>query len=516
MKSIPAAVEICHYCKKPFKRLKSHLPHCKMAGDASLAVNSTEISSPVPVTGNSATPECLNTKKKGQIKSTETASKKAKQSKPKPIGKEGKVKKDYVEPMDKAPVAASPDEDIQQQTKHSTKKSQKRENGTPRAPEEDLAHTQAAEKELSKTKLFNESPRIQKSRNTFEEEKFASVFTQEPLIQTGKATSTSPSQPIKKTPAKQRQAKERSAKLTVSKRVDSSIQSVPQEVELVIENYQVRVLRKRQASSVQNIPLNQATIGNQKMGHQPVESLSASADIPSATEKQIITGIENRVLSLELEGNTWTGETGSAVKASDECFVNPYRMVVDVPVQLPAGAKCLMDKNQLSVISHEETLVINNPKSDLYPTITEILQRRGKDEIHNFDVTSLGKNIAVDSGVIITRDSSSGISLKPPSVHLLEITSPKRGLQSGSLGLEWFPELYPNYQNIFLGKQKQQDTRIPQTQDILPHEYWQAWSGYNNRYNSVKKGRLVGISMLLLGYCALSYAWSYKDTKQNR
>ncbi|XP_015272682.1 PREDICTED: uncharacterized protein C17orf80 homolog [Gekko japonicus] len=527
MKSIPAAVEICPYCKKPFKRLKSHLPHCKMAGDASFAVHSTEISAPVPVTGSSVSPECLDTKKKGQNKSTEMASKKEnKKSKPKLIGNERKVKLDSVEPIVVAPVgnllAARPDEDIQQQIKHSTKKSQKRENGTPRAPGEDLAHTQAAEKELSKTMLLKKSPRVQKSRSriTFDEDKFASAVIQEPLIHSGKATSRSPGQLIKKPSAKQRQAKD---------------------------------------SSVQHIPLNEAAIVNQKMRHQPVESLPASADISLATEKQIITGTEDRVLSLEFEGNTWTGKTENAVttvKASDECFLNTYRTVANVPVQLAAGVKSMMDKNQLSVVSHEESLVYHSPKTNPYPTI---LQRRSNDEIRNCDLTCLENDIALDSGIIvITRGNSSGTSLKPPSVHMLEMTaaerlsSPKRGLQPGSLGLEWFPELYLNYQNLFSGKQKQQDTRIPTTQVILPYEDRQvplaerclmdvklqdlpawlatrnpspggmlratcrAWNGYYNRYINVKKGGVAGISMLLLGYCVLSYTWSYEHIKQNR
>lgn len=463
-----------------------------MAGDTSFAVNAIEMSSAVPVTDNSDIPQCLNTKKKGQIKSTEMSSKKEnKKSKPKPIGNEGKVKSDSVEPIDMAPIGslltARPDEDIQQQTKHSTKKSQKRESGIPRALGEDLACTQAAEKELSKSKLFKKSPGIQKSRSriTLDEEKFASGTIQEPLIQTGEA----PGQLIKKTSTKKRQAKEGSAKLSVSSWVDSSmddVQSIPQEVndkvKLVIEKHRVRVLRKGGDSSVQNIPLNEAASGNQKMGHQSVK-MSTHANIPLATEKQIMTGTENGVLGPELEGNTWAGKTGNAVttvKGSDACVLNTYRTVASVPVQLVAEVKSMMDKSQLSVISHEESLVYNNPKSNPSPSFTEIFQRRDNVEICQCDLTSLENDIAFNSGIIvITRGNSSEISLKPPSAHMLEMTavqrlsSPNRGFEPGALGLEWFPELYPNYQNLFSRKQKQQDTRIPKTQVILSHENWQ-------------------------------------------
>nr|XP_056704707.1 uncharacterized protein C17orf80 homolog [Euleptes europaea] len=581
MTSISAVVEICPYCKKPFKRLKSHLPHCKMAGDALSAVNSSEVSS-VPVTGNSATPECLNTKKKGQIKSTEMASKKEnKKIKPKLIRNEGKVKSNSVEPIEMAGLAPvsnqltpRPDEDIQQRIKHSAEKSQKRENGTPRAPGEDLAHAQEAEIVLSKTTLSKKPPRVQKSRSkiTSDEEKSVSGIIQEPLTQTGKSTSKYPGQLIKETSAKQGQPKEGSAKQSVSAWVDSSmddLQAIPQgvndKVELVIDNHHVRVLRKRCDTSVQNSPLNKGAIGNNKMGHQPVESFSASAEIPLATEKPIITGKENRkrVLGLELEGDTLNGETGNAVstfKDSDDRFLNSHRTVADVPVQLASGVKSMMDENQSSVISHKESLVYHNPKLNPYLTFTETLQIRGNDDISNCYLTSLEKDITLDSGTFgITRGNSSGLSLKPPSVHMLEMTaaqrssSPKRGLPPGSLGLEWFPELYPNYQSVFSRKQNQWDTRISKTEvTILPHEgegiplaerslmdaklrdlpAWlatckpfprgmlratcRAWNGYYNRYINVKKGGVAGISMLLLGYCVLSYAWSYKHIKQNR
>ncbi|NXV74018.1 ATPK synthase, partial [Atlantisia rogersi] len=37
-----------------------------------------------------------------------------------------------------------------------------------------------------------------------------------------------------------------------------------------------------------------------------------------------------------------------------------------------------------------------------------------------------------------------------------------------------------------------------------------AWSSYSNKYINVKKGGPAGISMLLAGYCLLSYIWNYQ------
>ncbi|NWW98457.1 ATPK synthase, partial [Caloenas nicobarica] len=43
-----------------------------------------------------------------------------------------------------------------------------------------------------------------------------------------------------------------------------------------------------------------------------------------------------------------------------------------------------------------------------------------------------------------------------------------------------------------------------------------AWSSYYNKYINVKRGGPAGISMLLAGYCLLSYAWSYQRLKCHR
>ncbi|NWR66380.1 ATPK synthase, partial [Bucorvus abyssinicus] len=37
-----------------------------------------------------------------------------------------------------------------------------------------------------------------------------------------------------------------------------------------------------------------------------------------------------------------------------------------------------------------------------------------------------------------------------------------------------------------------------------------AWSSYYDKYINVRRGGPVGISMLLAGYCLLSYGWSYQ------
>uniref|UniRef100_A0A3Q3AKG5 Uncharacterized protein n=1 Tax=Kryptolebias marmoratus TaxID=37003 RepID=A0A3Q3AKG5_KRYMA len=42
------------------------------------------------------------------------------------------------------------------------------------------------------------------------------------------------------------------------------------------------------------------------------------------------------------------------------------------------------------------------------------------------------------------------------------------------------------------------------------------WRWYYGRYVNVKKGGVAGLSMLLAGYCVLSYIWSYPHIKLSR
>ncbi|KYO30913.1 ATP synthase subunit f, mitochondrial [Alligator mississippiensis] len=125
----------------------------------------------------------------------------------------------------------------------------------------------------------------------------------------------------------------------------------------------------------------------------------------------------------------------------------------------------------------------------------------------------------------------------------------------GARGLEWFPELYPSYRrlNAFRGKPLQWDVGIvrretvpsfskgqqgPLLEKCLPDvtlgelPVWlvtrdfspkgllnttqTAWNSYYSKYIDMKKGGAVGISMLLAGYCVLSYCWQYEHMKASR
>ncbi|XP_068066068.1 mitochondrial nucleoid-associated protein 1 [Anomalospiza imberbis] len=133
--------------------------------------------------------------------------------------------------------------------------------------------------------------------------------------------------------------------------------------------------------------------------------------------------------------------------------------------------------------------------------------------------------------------------------------APGCSARAGATGLEWFPDLYPDWEGlrIFPGKRFHEDVRItaetpkgglargqqgPLSERPLMEvrlgelHTWistcnfspqgllaavqRAWSSYCAKYIHVKQGGPAGISMLLAGYCLLSYAWNYQHLKRHR
>ncbi|XP_041265325.1 uncharacterized protein C17orf80 homolog [Onychostruthus taczanowskii] len=130
-----------------------------------------------------------------------------------------------------------------------------------------------------------------------------------------------------------------------------------------------------------------------------------------------------------------------------------------------------------------------------------------------------------------------------------------RSAGTRAAGLEWLPELYPEPAGlgIFPGNRCQEDVRgtvetarggLAQGQrgplserplmEVRLGELhtWistcsfspqgmlgavqRAWSSYCAKYIHVKQGGPAGISMLLTGYCLLSYGWNYQHFKRHR
>nr|XP_054501322.1 uncharacterized protein C17orf80 homolog isoform X1 [Agelaius phoeniceus] len=142
-----------------------------------------------------------------------------------------------------------------------------------------------------------------------------------------------------------------------------------------------------------------------------------------------------------------------------------------------------------------------------------------------------------------------------PSPGLALPHTPQSQPLCSAKGLEWFPELYPESGGlrIFPGKRFHEDVRItvetprgglaqgqqgPLSERPLMEvrlgelHTWastcsfsaqgllaavqRAWGSYCAKYIHVKQGGPAGISMLLAGYCLLSYGWNYQHFKRHR
>ncbi|XP_063149501.1 uncharacterized protein C17orf80 homolog isoform X2 [Candoia aspera] len=414
-------IEICPYCKKQFKRLKSHLPHCKMAG-------SEDSRAALPLLRkvcDSVTSELLNAeKKKWQLKSLETIPKEESKKSKTDLVRKKERRKNIGVAGTVVSISLPADKDIEKQIKSASEKSSQTSENKQRTSEELPALVD--KKLFPKIKLPKKLSTVQKTRGaSLAKEEIVSGLSLESLIRSGKATSESHQKPC----AKQKQNIESPVEQNVSLSTDyiiESLQPIHQRLGDKIEQIttthdHVRALENRCESSVHNSPLNEAILDNSETGQWPLKSLSG-AEIALANRQQIVTDSVDKksILELELTGNVGNGETGN-------------------------------NKTTIKACTSEDHVI----------------------------------------------DSCRRVSRGP--VHLFKIPLAEKYLKDVKL---W-------NMSTWLG------LRDLSPQGMLGATF-RAWNGYCNRNISVKKYGLPGISLLLLGWCTLSYAWSHDHIKFNR
>nr|KAF6454990.1 sperm-expressed protein 1 [Rousettus aegyptiacus] len=103
---------------------------------------------------------------------------------------------------------------------------------------------------------------------------------------------------------------------------------------------------------------------------------------------------------------------------------------------------------------------------------------------------------------------------KSPCASQMDVAD--RKTLPSSLGLEWFPELYPGYLGLglFPGKPQHWNPVVQKPQPISPHGE-RLSQGWIRCSASVKSG-VGGISMLVTGYFVLCCSWSFKHLKLQR
>ncbi|XP_014114884.1 PREDICTED: uncharacterized protein C17orf80 homolog [Pseudopodoces humilis] len=204
-------------------------------------------------------------------------------------------------------------------------------------------------------------------------------------------------------------------------------------------------------------------------------------------------------------------------------------------------------------VGSEPPVSASHPRNLLRLSLTEALGGHGQGTSRN-ELSSLQR--PRDSGEQLQGASQPIVNLgTAPELALLHTPKIQPRRSARASGLEWFPELYPDYEGLRIlpGKRFHEDVRIaaeaPQgaftqgqqgplwerplmevrlgelhtwisTCNLSPQgllgAVQRAWRSYCAKYIHVRQGGPAGISMLLAGYCLLSYGWNYQHLKQHR
>ncbi|XP_075072947.1 mitochondrial nucleoid-associated protein 1 isoform X2 [Mixophyes fleayi] len=213
------------------------------------------------------------------------------------------------------------------------------------------------------------------------------------------------------------------------------------------------------------------------------------------------------------------------------------------------------ESSLVSIYGLSSTLVQESFDTQLLPSISPTLHSE------NMHKTAMCNIPEVDS---IGKYMESNLDLLSPQkiVPVVDVEP-----ENSTLGLQWIPHLYSNYvrQCIAPGRQDQwsldqrwseikeptelkpelckpaccksvtdsqlasrhlMDVRLGKLPTWLadqrfsmkrfPELVQNAWGRYYNKYINVRKGGVGGLAMLLAGYCVLSYSWNFHHIKQDR
>ncbi|XP_006275985.2 uncharacterized protein C17orf80 homolog isoform X2 [Alligator mississippiensis] len=568
MAKVSTGMELCPFCRKPFKRLKMHLPHCKMAGDERAPLDSRKALPADLEKGHPEPAQLVSTKKKkgqskGQVTTAESDSKP--ESQKQQLGAAKNKAHDTQKPKSTAEGRKTsdlhtekPDNNTEQPIKRTSKKTQK-EKGKEILQNEDKAHMKAAGKVPAQAAQELLPPQKSRSKKASGRPSSAPGKGLElaPGSQDAKSASGFPNEPVE-TLAPRRRAKAEPA---------ASDEDVG-ELNVVTEKPQVKVCKDRKKSKPRDIKATSVPGEQHEMQSWYVDLLDPDC-LASHGEVVLETTDAETLIPEAAESN----ELGKKSRKGDG-FTALETPVLDAPVA-SARQGCLGELAQQSGDEHPtrvrwvDLLGDVDPKvhtRKLHPSVAGTLPSHRRETPDN--------RLSCIAQLVEDEQQPSRVSDSPPNtpkytklalkqclvsssqhqpLHLSQVSGNSR--LEGARGLEWFPELYPSYRrlNAFRGKPLQWDVGIvrretvpsfskgqqgPLLEKCLPDvtlgelPVWlvtrdfspkgllnttqTAWNSYYSKYIDMKKGGAVGISMLLAGYCVLSYCWQYEHMKASR
>ncbi|XP_011360179.1 uncharacterized protein C17orf80 homolog isoform X1 [Pteropus vampyrus] len=569
-------MEVCPYCKKPFKRLKSHLPHCKMIGPT-IPTDQNVCHSKQAVLPHA---KKMKSSIKDLVKANERelGTKNQKRNTKSKVGKAGETTESFPLPavgLERVSNAKA-NKDIKNQIQLSHKML---ENPEPEIiPQGDSkAQFYASENTASKKGLATDLPKSRESRSNPSETKASlPLGPMEPLSNQDRKYPSALSNDIQTTSANLKLDKiDPSRQKLLVKLLDAPIgdyHSSP--INLIYGDKRVRPScssDETDSKGKDRLLEISADVRDSENQEKDRESQILGFKVSALGKIQVK---ENQGEGLNLGVETY-GSKGHAGKSASvtriqECSSMRSDSTKNFSADVPATEKKSQDEGlNLNLFSPRETVrneflsVAQSCNQSLASLAIKFLQEE-KAEAHNHnqvpDVRALMESEeqaslepesgrwprAVLSACQQPLHSAQHHTSKSPFTSQMDVAD--RKTLPSSLGLEWFPELYPAYLGlgVFPGKPQYWNPVAQKPQLISPHGerlsqersapalrslgpptrlttssvslmrlLGAVQKGWIRCSATVKSG-VGGISMLVTGYFVLCCSWSFRHLKLQR
>ncbi|XP_063817237.1 uncharacterized protein C17orf80 homolog [Pseudophryne corroboree] len=514
MKDQSSSSDLCPFCGKPFKRLKSHLPYCKMADskNKSPAMANTNIDTQMSVKN-------VNAVLPGEVT---TGYSKVK----------GKQKTDITEHIGR------PTKQLQI---NSTTSSSQKTQAKMTKPSSD-----------SKVPYVTQPKSIVSTKGQRSEKDVNNIHVNKPNDKLILAEDIKAKQSYLKHSKKNLKAPLSGTSKVVTLLREQGQAAVPEIVPsaAVFQGISARPdTDGKETAIVESVRVNSFS---QKLNVMCQQVSNGTLEI---TEKKCVRITVQDQFYIKTGDNTQEGVTNNTVALWDQSqsFLNEkyFHEQVSLVLQQDSEPSSPCTKSsQVSTLDLSSTIVQESLATQLLPSISPTLHSQ---DTHISALNNIKTLQTIPKSMEINLHFLSPCKI----VSVADVTP-----VNNTLGLQWIPHLYSNYvrQRIAPGRQdewgldqrRSETKEPPEVKPVLskpatdstfasrrlmdvrlgelplwlanrrfsiktfPELVQNAWGRYYNKYINVRKGGAAGLAMLLAGYCVLSYSWNFNHIKQDR
>ncbi|XP_058285160.1 uncharacterized protein C17orf80 homolog isoform X3 [Hylobates moloch] len=541
MSDNPPRMEVCPYCKKPFKRLKSHLPYCKMIRPTIPADQKVYQSKPATL------PRAK--KMKGPIKDLIKA--KGKESETENEERNSKLMMDKPEQTVKTlplpavglerAITTKADKDIKNPIQPSFKMLK---NTKPKTAfqEETKAQFFASEKTSPKRELAKDLPKSGGSRcNPSEAGASLLVGSIEPSLsnQDRKYSSTLPNDVQTasgdlKLDRIDPQRQERLVKLLDVPTGDCHIS--PKNVSDGVKRVRTLLSNERNSKGRDHLSGVPTDVTVTETPEKNTESLILSLKLSSLDEIQVMEKQEKGLtLGVETCGSKGNAEKSMSATEKQEGTVMSHGCENFNTKDSVTENKSQGERPHLSLLIPRETTyefsVSQSSSQSLASLATTFLQEKKAEAWNHNRVPDVKALMESPQGQVSLEPKSdsqfqashtrcqtplcSAQRHTPQSPFTNHAAAAGRKTLLSCMGLEWFPELYPGYLGLGVLPGKPQCwnamAQKPQLTSPQGERLSQGWIRCNT---TIRKSGVGGITMLFTGYFVLCCSWSFRRLKK--